>query len=597
MVAQEMMDISSEKAKPTEEVTGKKLGGLRTMPFIISNETFEKVASYGLHANMILYLMNEYNLGLATGTCILFLWTAASNFTPIMGAFLSDSHLGRFRVIALGSVVSLLGMVVLWFTAIFPHARPLHCDPKSGDKCVPASSAQLMLLFSAFALMSIGSGGIKPCSMAFGADQLHKPENPKNARILQSFFNWYYASVGISVMIAVTVIVYIQVSAGWVVGFGVPAGLMLVSTILFLFGSFLYVKVPANKNLSAGFVQVIAAAWKNRQFDLPTKNFDGWYSLKGSKLVTPTNKLRYLNKACMIRSREKDLGPDGLAIDEWSLCTVRQVEELKVLISVLPIWSSSIMIAVIITQHSIPVVQATTMDRHIFPHLQMPAASFSLFGILTLTIWVALYDRVLVPLISKYTKRPRGLSFKQRIGTGLAISCLAMAVASEVERRRRNTAIQEGFANNKNGVTTMSAKWLVPQHCLIGLAEAFNAIGQIEFYYSQFPKSMSSIAVALLSLGFGMGSLVGSLIVTVMNNVTKKGGVSWVSSNLNQGHYDYYYLVITILSLVNFLYYLLCSRAYGCCEDKKIWDEGNDDEDMKEEEMAKSGEHSVFFSA
>lgn len=184
-------------------------------------------------------------------------------------------------------------MVVLWFTAIFPHARPFHCDPKSGEKCVPASSAQLMLLFSAFGLMSIGSGGIKPCSLAFGADQLHKPENPKNARILQSFFNWYYASVGISVMIAVTVIVYIQVSAGWVVGFGVPVGLMLVSTILFLFGSFLYVKVPANKNLSAGFVQVIAAAWKNRQFDLPTKNFDGWYSLKGSKLVTPTNKLRY----------------------------------------------------------------------------------------------------------------------------------------------------------------------------------------------------------------------------------------------------------------------------------------------------------------
>lgn len=128
---------------------------------------------------------------------------------------------------------------------------------------------------------------------------------------------------------------------------------------------------------------------------------------------------------------------------------------------------------------------------------------------------MAIYDRILVPLISKYTGRPGGLSFKQRIGTGLVLSCLAMAVASEVERRRRNTAIQEGFENNKNGVVTMSAWWLVPQHCLTGLAEAFNAIGQIEFYYSQFPKSMSSIAVALLSLGFGMGSLVGSLIVTV----------------------------------------------------------------------------------
>ncbi|KAL6221842.1 hypothetical protein ACLB2K_005234 [Fragaria x ananassa] len=230
MVAEEMMEVSSEKAKTTEEVAGRKLGGLRTMPFIISNETFEKVASFGLHANMILYLMHEYNMELATGTCILFLWSAATNFTPIMGAFLADSHFGRFRVIALGSVVILLGMVLLWLTAIFPQARPPHCDAKSGEKCVPPSYAQLMLLFSAFGLMSIGSGGIKPCSLAFGADQLYKPENPKSAKILQSFFNWYYASVGISVMVAVTVIVYIQDSAGLIVGFGVPAGLMLLST-------------------------------------------------------------------------------------------------------------------------------------------------------------------------------------------------------------------------------------------------------------------------------------------------------------------------------------------------------------------------------
>lgn len=103
----------------------------------------------------------------------------------------------------------------------------------------------------------------------------------------------------------------------------------------------------------------------------------------GSKLIVCILIFRYLNKACMIRSREKDVGPDGLAIDEWSLCTVRQVEELKVLISVLPIWSTGIMIAVIITQHSIPVVQATTMDRHLFPHfncqqLPSPSLEFSL---------------------------------------------------------------------------------------------------------------------------------------------------------------------------------------------------------------------------
>ncbi|KAK1313226.1 putative peptide transporter [Acorus calamus] len=97
--------------------------------------------------------------------------------------------------------------------------------------------------------MSIGAGGIRPCSLAFGVDQLYhdatdeKTDDPKRERLLQSFFNWYYASVGLSIMVAVTVVVYIQDSLGWKVGFGVPTLLMLVSAVLFLLGSSLYVKV------------------------------------------------------------------------------------------------------------------------------------------------------------------------------------------------------------------------------------------------------------------------------------------------------------------------------------------------------------------
>lgn len=190
-------------------------------------------------------------------------------------------------------------MIVLWLTAIFPQARPIQCNPYK-EKCPPATTAQSMLLLASMGLMSIGSGGVKPCSLAFGADQLDKPDNPNNERVLQSFFNWYYASVGISVIIAVTVIVYIQAKLGWVVGFGVPVGLMFLSTVMFFLGSSLYVKVPANKNLSTGFVQVIAAAWKNRHLALPPKNFDAWYSTKGSKFVTPTDKLRYVNISYII---------------------------------------------------------------------------------------------------------------------------------------------------------------------------------------------------------------------------------------------------------------------------------------------------------
>lgn len=73
-----------------------------------ANEIFEKISNVGLHANMIFYLMNEYHLDSAKGAIVLFLWNALTNFLPIGGAFLSDSYLGRFKVIAMGTVVTLL---------------------------------------------------------------------------------------------------------------------------------------------------------------------------------------------------------------------------------------------------------------------------------------------------------------------------------------------------------------------------------------------------------------------------------------------------------------------------------------------------------
>ncbi|KAK7319979.1 hypothetical protein RJT34_04708 [Clitoria ternatea] len=574
------MEVPMEQKKATEVVVRKK-GGYRTMPFIIANETFEKVANVGLHVNMILYLLNEYHLNPPTAAIVVFLWNALSYFMPIFGAFLSDSWLGRFRVIAWGTVIDLVGLIVLWFTAIIKHARP-HCEV---EPCASPTVAQLLFLFSSLVLMALGAGGIKPCTLAFAADQINDPENPNNERRVKSFFNWYYVSVGVSVMVSVIVIVYIQVKAGWVVGFGIPVGLMTFSATMYFLGSSLYVKVKPNKSLLTGLAQVIVAAWKNRHLPLPPKNSDIWYFHNDSTLVQPTDKARFLNKACIIKNREKDLDSDGNPIDPWRLCTVRQVEELKAILKVLPIWSTGVILATTISQQAFSVVQAGTMNRVVF-NMDIPPTSFSAFIILTLTIWVAIYDRILVPLFPNR----RGLPVKQRMAIGLMISCLASLVAALVERKRRNEAIREGYIDNPKGLVNMSAMWLVPQYCLYGLAEGFNIIGQIEFFYSQFPKTMSSIAVALCSLGFGVGNLVATLIVKAVNEGTGRGGQpSWLSSNINRGHYDYYYALLFILNLVNLSYYFLCSVAYGSTQDIKNWDEvvvdtkleGNQDVDTK----------------
>ncbi|KAJ0949961.1 putative proton-dependent oligopeptide transporter family, MFS transporter superfamily [Helianthus annuus] len=76
--------------------------------FIIANEAFEGIASQGLTSNMIFYLMEVYHMEVATGAIILSIWNSLSSGLSIVGGFISDSYLSRFRVIATGSLFSLV---------------------------------------------------------------------------------------------------------------------------------------------------------------------------------------------------------------------------------------------------------------------------------------------------------------------------------------------------------------------------------------------------------------------------------------------------------------------------------------------------------
>lgn len=270
-------------------------------------------------------------------------------------------------------------------------------------------------------------------------------------------------------------------------------------------------------------------------------------------------RFRFLNKACIIRD------PEG-ASNAWSLCTVEQVEELKALVRAIPIWSTGIMISINMSQSAFPLIQANSMDRHVTSNFQIPAGSFSMFTIIALAIWVVLYDRVVLPLAGKIRGKPVYLSSIQRMGIGLFISILASIVSGFVEHIRKRKAIEQGFLNDPRGVVNMSAYWLVPQYSMHGLAEAFNAIGQTEFYYSEFPRSMSSIASAMFGLGMAVANLLASVVLSAVDDITKRNGKeSWVSSNINKGHFEKYYWLLAIMSFINLLYFIVCAWAYGPC--------------------------------
>ncbi|CAN1793154.1 Protein NRT1/ PTR FAMILY 1.2 [Linum perenne] len=344
--------------------------GWKTLPFIITNEVMERGASVGLIPVCIKYLADEYHLSMASIAIFVLIVGAARNFTPIFGAHASKSH-GRFKIIAFGSGITLQGLSILWATSMFSELRP------SVDCSYEEKVWKLLLLFSAFVIMSIGAGAIRPCSPTFGADQISNPNNPNNRRTIEGYYSGYYSLVGVAVVVSVAGLSAMQDHVEWHTLFAIPPALMLLSFISFMIGSSQYVKVLVTK---------------------------------GEEPKNPTT----------------------------SLASVREVEEFKTLFSAIPIWTTTIILTVATTPGALPNYQAQEMDRHI-GHMSLSPASYALFSVGAMTAWMIFYTHALVPVIARFASNrlPNGIPPRFRMAMGIFMSCLGNVVMGFVEKRRR----------------------------------------------------------------------------------------------------------------------------------------------------------------
>ncbi|XP_027360598.1 protein NRT1/ PTR FAMILY 2.13-like [Abrus precatorius] len=558
---------SEEPSKYSSGSTNKKPGGWKAMPFILGNETFERLAAFGLFANFMVYLTREFHLDQVYASNILNIWSGITNFFPLVGAFVSDAYVGRFRTIAFASFSSLLGMIVVTLTAWLPELRPPPCTPQQQalNQCVRATAPHLGVLLMGLCLLSIGSAGIRPCSIPFGVDQFD-PSTDEGKKGINSFFNWYYTTFTIVLLITQTVVVYIQDSVSWKIGFAIPTLCMLCSIILFFVGTRIYVHVKPEGSIFSSIAQVLVAAYKKRAVELPReKQVDGVFydpPLNGTYALSKlplTNQFRGLNKAAVIL--EGELNPDGSRVNQWKLVSIQQVEEVKCLARIFPIWAAGILgLTSMAQQGTFTVSQAMKMDRHLGPKFQIPAGSLGVISFITIGLWVPFYDRVMVPALRRITKHEGGITLLQRIGIGMVFSILSMIAAALVEKVRRDSANSNP---NPLGIAPMSVLWLVPQLVLMGLCEAFNVIGQIEFFNRQFPEHMRSIANALFSCSFAGSSYVSSVLVTSVHHATRTHShPDWLTNDINAGRLDYFYYLIAVIGVLNLIYFLIVAQRY-----------------------------------
>ncbi|KAL1371221.1 hypothetical protein HN51_001445 [Arachis hypogaea] len=569
-------DAWDYKGRPAER---SKTGGWAAAAMILGGEACERLTTLGIAVNLVTYLTGTMHLRNAASANIVTNFLGTSFMLCLLGGFLADTFIGRYLTIAIFATVQATGVTILTISTIIPGLHPRKCkDPST--PCVPASNTQLMVLYLALYTIALGTGGLKSSVSGFGSDQFDESNKGEKGQMTK-FFNWFFFFISIGSLLAVTVLVYIQDNFGRDWGYGICACAILCGLVVFLSGTRRYRFKKLVGSPLTQIAVVFVAAWRKRRLELPSDssllfNVDDIISdeaiSKKKQMLPHTKQYRFLDKAAIRDSNT--VGGETTAERKWYLSTLTDIEEVKMVLRMLPIWATTIMFWTIYAQMStFSVSQATTMDRHIGKSFQIPAASLTVFFVGSILLTVPVYDRVVVPIMRKSLKNPQGLTPLQRIGVGLVLSIFAMVAAALTEIKRLRVAESHGLDHDDaSKVVPLSVFWLIPQFFFVGSGEAFTYIGQLDFFLRECPKGMKAMSTGLFLSTLSLGFFFSSLLVTIVDKVTGTRK-PWLADNLNKGKlYNFYWLLAT-LSAFNVVIFLLCSKWY-VYKDKRLAEEG-----------------------
>ncbi|KAJ0112025.1 hypothetical protein Patl1_01953 [Pistacia atlantica] len=524
-----------------------KTGGWLAAGLILGTELSERICVMGISMNLVTYLVGDLHLPSAKSATIVTNFMGTLNLLGLLGGFLADAKLGRYLTVAIFASITAVGVTLLTLAASIPSMIPPPCSDyrRQHHECIVANGRQLAMLYAALYTIALGGGGIKSNVSGFGSDQFDSSD-PKEEKAMVFFFNRFYFSISIGSLFAVIVLVYVQdnVGRGW--GYGISAGTMGIAVAVLLCGTRWYrFKKPQGSPLTVIW-RVLLLAWKKRTQPYPSHPslLNEYHNAK----VPHTERFKCLDKAAILG---EDEAANEYKTSSWIVSTVTQIEEVKMVLKLIPIWSTCILFWTVYSQMTtFTVEQATFMERQIGSFV-VPSGSLSTFLFISILLFTSLNERVFVPLARKITHNVQGMTSLQRVGIGLVFSVIAMVVSAIVEKERREIYVHKHIK--------ISAFWLVPQFFLVGAGEAFVYVGQLEFFIREAPERMKSMSTGLFLSAISMGMFVSSLLVSLIDKVTQK---SWLRSNLNKAKLENFYLVLAVFGVINFLVFLVFAMRH-----------------------------------
>ncbi|KAL5991000.1 hypothetical protein ACLOJK_011906 [Asimina triloba] len=582
-----------------DQIDKQKHGGNRAASFIYFMVVMGNIAFVPNMINLVTYFHGVMHMGLATSSTTVTNFVGASCAFALFGGFLSDSYITRFTTILIFGPLEFLGFGLLALQAHLPSLRPLQCDISSPQSnCERLHGYKAVILYIAIYTVALAEGCMRANLASLGGDQFDNNDAEESQR-KSSFFNWFTLSISIGAFTGLIVVVWVENNRGWDYGFALSALSLLLGWVVVASGFAFYRNQRPQGSPLTRILQVFVAAFRKRKLVLPqneedlqqgakeemvdgeflthTKGFRGFRinTLSQGSLSrirnAPEKKrdtrisdsfaetygvhfIRFLDKASIAHGR----------IDKWSLCTVTQVEETKIVLRMLPVIFSAVLGYLPIPQLlTFTVEQGSTMNTKI-GSLNISPATLLIIPIALQMVMIVVYDRLFVPFARRITGYRSGITSLQRVGIGFLSSPIAFSIAAIIEKKRKRIAEEHGLTESGTGVP-MTMAWLLLQFVAVAINDAFSFVGLLEFFNSEASKGMKSLGTAIFWCVIGLSSLLGSFLVDIVNKVTSHGeqGRGWLDgNNLNKSHLDRFYWLIAVLGLLGFFNHLFWARRY-----------------------------------
>lgn len=208
----------------------------KQIAYIVGNEAGERFSFYGMKSILVIFAVQYLMMAESQSKAMYHAFVTAAYFTPLLGGFIADRFLGKYKTIVYLSILYCFG-----------HAAIALWENQTG-------------LYVGLALIALGAGAVKPCASAFAGDQFDE----SNRSLLDKLFELWYFSINLGAFTSMLLIPVVLAKYGPSIAFGIPGVLMALATFVFWMGRKHYTIVPPT-GAKAGpqFVAIVSCALSN----------------------------------------------------------------------------------------------------------------------------------------------------------------------------------------------------------------------------------------------------------------------------------------------------------------------------------------------